>query len=617
MSNSSATRFRTVGLLALGVALGAAASLVALTWIVPLKVFQDRSGSEWNDSNLSKSTNLEQEVFSQPTVFYDRLLSADMEVTLELLERTRSIGSERLRDESQTAIVQRLTALDPIAALATIKELPGYRQDALVTTIFGEWSLIDLDDAVDHAKTLSGAQKHASLKGILAYQGYLSVDELNRISRQIGIEELGGLKSEAMIATVGTQHPEGVWQSLLDDELPDVSQTAEFIRLARQWVGQAGLAVFNHIGQTLTDPIVQEAVVRSVLHRVTLEDPQLVLQQIAELQGEIRQLALRSIAAALVSINPITAIESLAMIESGSTRRQMLEEVVVEWAISDPKGILNQLESIPKNMRTLGKYQASLELARTEPSMVAPMLHEVADEDFKFELAMELATVWAEQDLEAALEWATSDEFDGTLLKGTVLHFLLGKLALENPTLALQMALDRPVRQNSVGLEATVIAHVATHDLESAFEMLSQTRDGWSKTVSYMGVGRALLSNDETDRMLELATQLPDDQQEGYYSSVFNQWANTKPLELAATIESLPTTLAKYHAAMELVRYNVGKNVLSKDQLNLVRTYLPDDYNAETGRRNSGWRGPLIITREMNEAMIEYRRIRSQTGVRF
>lgn len=616
MSNSPAIRVRTIGLLALGVALGVAISLVVLTWFMPLKINQDSETVEWNDSNLSSAANFEQEVFSQPTVFYGLLLNADKDVALQMLERTHSIGSERLRNESQIAIIQRLTALDPIAALATIKELPRYRQNSLVSAVFGEWSLIDFDSAIEHAKTLTGAQKHASLRGILAHED-MSIDERNRISRQIGIKEFGGLESEATSTIVGTQHPEVVWQSLLDDELPDVSQTAEFIRLARQWVGQAGIIAINRIGQSLKDPIVQEAVVRSVLHRVTLEDPQLVLQHIAELKGEIGQLATRSIAEALVSINPVTGIESLAMVDSGSTRRQLLEEIVVEWAISDPEGILNQLDVIPQNMRTLGKYQAFLQLARVEPSTVAPMLHEVADEDFKFELAMELATVWAEQDLEAALEWATSDEFDDTLLRGTVLHFLLGKLALENPTLALQMALDRPVRQNSVGLEATVIAHVATYDLESAFEMLSQTRDGWSKTVSYMGVGRALLSNDETDRMLELATQLPADQQEGYYSSVFNQWANTKPLELAATIESLPTTLAKYHAAMELVRYNVGKNVLSKDQLNLVRTYLPDDYNAETGRRNSGWRGPLIITREMNEAMIEYRRIRSQTGVRF
>ena len=75
----------------------------------------------------------------------------------------------------------------------------------------------------------------------------------------------------------------------------------------------------------------------------------------------------------------------------------MLEQLVLEWATSDPDALLNHLDVIPQNKPTLGQSQAAVELARIAPEKVASMVHEVLDEEFKLDLALELVSSWAER----------------------------------------------------------------------------------------------------------------------------------------------------------------------------------------------------------------------------
>ncbi|MYI76664.1 MAG: hypothetical protein F4077_02715 [Gammaproteobacteria bacterium] len=136
-------------------------------------------------------------------------------------------------------------------------------------------------------------------------------------------------------------------------------------------------------------------------------------------------------------------------------------------------------------------------------------------------------------------------------------------------------------------MEATVIAEVARTDIERAMSMLAQVREGYTQIFSLVAVGKALVSNEETDRALALGEQLPEKNQDVYFNLVINEWAYTDPQSLATRMNELPSTEAKYRAAMDLIRFNVGRNVLTKEQVSHVKRFLPADYNSETGRRGS------------------------------
>ena len=399
---------------------------------------------------------------------------------------------------------------------------------------------------------------------------------------------------------------EEVWTELVADGHPNVAQLADLVQIAKQLIDQEGFEAIQGISDSLTDPIVQNAVIGSIVHHAAKTDAESALQHALKLSEPVRDLALSAVAAAWVSLNPIQAMHAMSAIEEGSVRRQMLEKLVRAWAVHDPTTVLGDLELVPENLRELGKRDALLALARTDPEGTVALLQDITDDELRVAITKELASSWSDLDAHAALEWALSDDI---FIKQQVLSLILGKVAKEDPQLALQTALSQPLENTLLGLELTVIGEVASTDLELAIEMLSQVREGLTKFLSLATIGKHLARNNDVDRIHSLALELPDGEREAYFNQVVHQWAASQPESLVVQLDNLPSTDNKYQAAMSLVRHNVGTNVLSKNQMEYVRGFLPEDYNSETGRRNIPYSNPGLTKEQAEQIQDHYRKV--------
>lgn len=159
---------------------------------------------------------------------------------------------------------------------------------------------------------------------------------------------------------------------------------------------------------------------------------------------------------------------------------------------------------------------------------------------------------------------------------------LLGKLARDDPRMALQTALSQPIDNSRIGLELSVIGEVAATDHELAYKMLSQVRGGLTRKYSYQEVGKAFIRHNEPNRALNLALDLPKNERRGYYNQIVHQWARSQPKSLIAHLENLPSIDARIQAATSLMHGNTGRNTLTETQKDYVRNFLPEDYNSET-----------------------------------
>lgn len=202
---------------------------------------------------------------------------------------------------------------------------------------------------------------------------------------------------------------ESLWSKLVADERPDAAQLADLVHIAKEWIDEAGFVVIQKINDSLTDSIVLHAVIGSVMHHAAQTDADSALQYALKLSGTVRDLALSAVIAAWVKLNPTQAMQAVSAIEDASVRRQLLEMLVRAWAENDPKTILEDLASIPANLRKLGEREAALALARTDPEGTVTFLGGISDTDdteLKFMLTLELASSWSDRDPNAALEWA-------------------------------------------------------------------------------------------------------------------------------------------------------------------------------------------------------------------
>ncbi|MYF01409.1 MAG: hypothetical protein F4227_00050 [Gammaproteobacteria bacterium] len=389
-----------------------------------------------SDLGLLKFLSLAPSAFERTEALYSLLLSTDTNLLTQLFEQSKNIGSESLQHTTQTAIIRRFTTLDPKLALFTIENLSDDRHNSLISSVFGEWSQIDLEEAIAHAKTLEQSDKYAAMRGILESQHTLSIDEKEALALELQID-LSEFEQGIFAQSVADE-----WQKLVADDHSNVAQTASLIRLAHTWVDQAGLEAIAEIDQSLKDSILKKAVLGSVLQQALLADPQTTLQQVLDFEGELRELAMETIASAWASIDPKDAFESISSIESPRARRQMLEHFVTAWANYDPKDVFEKFDLIPENLRARAEEHAIRTLIRTAPEDSAQFLAEISDEFLKFELTMELAIYWADKNALEALNWALTHEFSGISLQREVLNTILRSLATENPELALQTALD-------------------------------------------------------------------------------------------------------------------------------------------------------------------------------
>ena len=76
-------------------------------------------------------------------------------------------------------------------------------------------------------------------------------------------------------------------------------------------------------------------------------------------------------------------------------------------------------------------------------------------------------------------------------------------------------------------IEESVIEIVSRSDIDLATELLDQVRDE-GKDSSFFHVGRALIERGAPLKALELGPQLNEDQQDLYYTRIFQTWAHAE-----------------------------------------------------------------------------------------
>lgn len=514
--------------------------------------------------------------FEGNLVLHTMLQRADAKQLVEYLEATKSIDSTNRQQAVERAIVQRLAAISPQQALESIAVLPRDRHDDLVASVFEEWSHSSLDDAVAHAKSLEETNKLAAVRGILEARDDLSEDLRLQIARQLGNEQYAlDLRNESIVSNLGLD-PVEAWNSLLSDSQADISQLEAFLAVGRAMVDKEGLKALDTIRDSLGHSAVGNAVFLSAMHNAVQEDPQAAFQVASTMSTNNRRLALVSVVNSWALTDPMSALDAVNALKAGSLRNDMQEYVLLAWADHDPQSLYDNVERLPEGIRSEAEQQALLAIARTTPTEAVRFLASVTSDARRMDLAKEIARSWSETDSFAALEWALSEQYSDDQSRHNILSIVLGNLALDDPELALQTALNEPPGRYGRGLEVEVIQKVAQFDLDKAISMLAQVRDGPSKYSAYQLVGRALVTSGDYDRAIRLGEKLLEGEQSSYFSSVIRQWSHTDPQHLFDSLDRFPTQAVKTQAALHLLLANRRADIWDDEQLETLTAFVGD-----------------------------------------
>lgn len=538
-----------------------------------------------NDLNQFKSP------FKRSLELLSLLTGANERQVLKLLAESNEVNPQK-RSQFQKPILQRLAQLNPKKAYEQIELLEQGNTSHLIDWIFMEWSSFNLEEAVSFAESLGADEKFAALSSILTERSDLSEEERLRIARQLGNEQHAINLNMQERLSKPIDNPEETWNELVGEVQDNPGQSWMLATVVRAWVEKNGLRVLDQISESMTNSQTRQHVLHSVLLNAAKDTPKIAFEYALKLDsnpdsnhGGFGFVSLVSaVTNTWVKSDPQSALDAASGVEQLGLRRKLEESVVRAWANENPQDVLSVLDTLPEHVHNSATQTAISSWVNEDPHEAASFVASMEGES-RATAASTLVNVWSRQpDYKDSIEWVLNDPGISDL-KGFLLPELLSHLAYVDPQFAMEKALEQPIADGGLGLEATVIFRLSLNDIDEAIRFLPQVRPGSTKTAAYEYVGKMYIQHGATEDALNLAQELPSSNRSEYFQALLTTWSRSDPENLLNSIDSLPTSEVKSKAARILTISNKRHKGLSEKQVQSVEKYLSKEDAESMGSR--------------------------------
>lgn len=528
--------------------------------------------------------------FARGVAIHKLIEDADSDDLLTFWDQANSLLDERLRQVVQVAIVQRLAVLDPMVALDAFNELSSDQGDEVLKAIYREWSLKDLNQAVEHARSLDLESRNAVVESMLETREDLSPQQRREFARQLNREWLAIEVIERDSETLPIQDPQREWTAFVSEnagsvDIPDDNQLRTMAHIARAWVLKDGVGAFDKLSESLPNQSTLRKIAESVVQEIAESDPSRAL----DLAVHVRSLSVvgtTRLAVAIWSKNdPLAVLGALATLESKYLREKLQDELLQSWARTDARDLLNHATGLPEQLQPLARKNALLSLAYRSPQDAAQMIGEIEDQESLDEVASTIVMSWSRSDISSVFNWIESEASVAHNQENLKLA-ALGGLANIDPQQAIRTALDQPLNERGIGLEARVISLVAFRDMDTAVSLLPQVREGKTKISAYESAIQMLRSpmNNDKDQAIDLFIQLTKEEDIGRNDSITSSMVFGFPRELCDALDRIESMDLRRQLASQLLTYHGDSGTFSDEQaavLQEIKQYRQESRDAQ------------------------------------
>ena len=543
-----------------------------------------RTGTK-NTEAVSTSIAIEIEKFQST---FDQLSVVDRQIELHtsLSSATepqlrdwwsQSQAIERLshREAIQSAILRKFAAINPYGALEYIGNTSNFQVEAMLMSLFTEWSISQLEDAIEAASTLSGPRRRIALKAILKTRDDLSETRRHEIAIQIGEEDTFLKFVSDTRASQSIEKPWESWDLLINDEVDEYLQTESLAMVIEAWREQVGFEVLSNIYQTEID---NNRIKQQLVLTIAQVDLAGALDYTRGLPENEQLYLSRIIAREWASNDAQAALIAVSTFEPTSLASRLENDVVTVWARTRPNEAIENIESISEEFR-IGTLERAFSQVASEDPMEAIAKLSTAEKYVgnTSSIVLRIVYQWSSQNPEAAVDWVVMNYEEEDPVRRTLLEEVLLQLARQDPNKAFDFAIAQPVPSEGIGLEYVVMGVITQeNNVDLAMKLLPRVHES-SKPFIYGSVATALVREGRTNDALELGTEMKENQQRFFYSRVFREWAKSKPKDLFESLADMTTDELKSQAAMQLILSNRSEPVLTDEQVEQARSLLSSD----------------------------------------
>lgn len=589
-SSSFSTRIGVIGLsFAAGLTLGVFAVFV-IQFLMPKDdqssqdVARDGSQQTSANSNDNSGTAVDEQfaeifehlsVFGQNKALYSILASASEEELGEWWMQSQRIERNSRREIAQDAILRHMTAINPQTAFTYVEEISTFQAVEPIRSVFSEWSILQLDDAIAAATTLSDSRRSVALEAILETRDDLPDSRRRRIAIQLDGEETFLKRLSDAAAFKSMAEPNESWEILLNDEVTDYLQLDSLILVAEAWREQIGLDVFSKISQSEIDNLDTKRRLLSTIAQGDLAGALDYTRGIAD--HHFKQFLGTIVVGEWARTDARAALEAISTFESVSLVSVLEQEIAQVWAQTNPRELIENIEMISEEIRLPALETAFGRFARQDPLDAIEKLSMV--EEFvgnTSSIIVHIVTPWAVKQPEAAAEWVVNQYSPDDPQRRRLMQTVLMLMAPKDPDRAFELATAHPSQPGwGYPLDLVVIRTVAFNgDTDAAKKLLTRVKETEAHYNAHAEVGEAMIVQGQYSEAVELGRELSERKQLDYFNRIASTWARNKPTVLYEYLEDLPTGSVKSSAAFHLIWQNTHQPVLSDEQVAKAKTLL-------------------------------------------
>ena len=304
-------------------------------------------------------------IAEQQKALHSTLSQATEQELTEWWKQSQEIERENHRKIAQSAILQNLTTTNPQEALRNIEDVSKFQTEALLKSVFSQWSVSQLDGAIEAAAELSAPRRKVALQAILATRDDLTESELRSIATRLQGEEtflklVGDTKASLSIV-----EPKESWDILVNDEVDNSLQGESLAIVAQTWYEQIGFEVLSHIYHAEFESWRSK---NQLVRAIAQADLAGALDYTRGLlEEDEKEYLSRIVVGVWARTDAPAALAAISIFESTSLVSDLESQIGLSWAQANPNDMINNFETLSEETRLYPLQIALMIIARSDP----------------------------------------------------------------------------------------------------------------------------------------------------------------------------------------------------------------------------------------------------------
>ena len=558
----------------------------------------DQTSKVYDEDSVADILTNYSGTFDRFAALYSLISQSDEQELVDLFNESKAYEYSEL-DESwlqrdiQQTILSRLVHLNEEVASSLFLELESNQQSSISYTLAREWASIDLDSAVDFVTSLADNVQYSATRGILDLNRTLPLDELRSLADRLGDTNYIQIFIDQSLLEEEAENPSAAWAKLSAN--PDLLSDENWRRIDNivdAWIKKDGITVIDTMTNELEDEDLKERIIRTGLRTVAEDDPEIAFNYALQFESGGGMFGMRfnpymyTIIDSWVDKQPTDALNKVLTVESSAQRNQLVDNVFNSWARRDLKTFVASIPQFPSEVQDAARVSGITHLSRNSIEEAVSLFDDIESDAKKNQAGVNIAYAWAEKDPEAALNWAQTNP-NTESVRPQLTRTMLTSLASRNPQRAFDVALETPIDEDGVGLEASVLATMAYTDIDKALELLPKVRPGATQKTAYTGVGSGLAMQGRIAEAIELGNDLADEDQLNYYTTVGTMsltgsmvsglTGNEPEQDVFETLDSIPHEEARSKIAVQAIVLDQMRDSYSDEQIESLKKYVSEE----------------------------------------